>query len=162
MARHLFHSPSRRPEIKNQAGVHLLLVLLHLVCLWSNLAKVHTNDGKSKHIWITVTRKEQILDTEYGNKYHSHVIAGMYDGFIIGHITILSPGTIGIYRCHRQQIGTHTRGKVSYPPLLLSIYSRPGVYWHYDSIYTPCLNEASIYSSKYSTRMINHTSETLF
>ena len=59
------------------ADIYLLLVLLGLFYLQSNLAKVGTSDGKSKHIWIPFVRNSLILDTEYGNEHKSHAAAGM-------------------------------------------------------------------------------------
>ena len=47
------------------------------------------------------SKKKLILDVKYGNEHDSHTVTGINDGFIVGHIPILSPGAIGIYRCHR-------------------------------------------------------------
>ena len=93
-------SRSCGPGVKNEAGVqtagvHLLLVPLCLVYLQSNLVKVRTNNGKSNRIWIPFVGKELIFDVEYGNKHDSHSIVGVNDGFVVGHVTILSPGTTG-------------------------------------------------------------------
>ena len=41
-------------------------------------------------------------------------------------IPILSPGAIGIYRCHGKWTSIHVCGKMSHPLLV------PGTYWHYN------------------------------
>ena len=39
-----------------------------------------------------------IHDVEYGNKHIIYTLAGMKDGLVVGHVPVLAPGTLGIYK----------------------------------------------------------------
>ena len=54
--------------------------------------------GTVKHLCTLVIKVELILEVVDGNEHGRHIIAVMNDGFIVGQIPILSPGTISIHR----------------------------------------------------------------
>ena len=63
---------------------------------------VYVARGMIKSLWTPVIAEELILEAEDGNEHDKHAGVVMNDEFVFGHISIRSPGNIGIYRCHSQ------------------------------------------------------------